>query len=161
MGCHSNRRPAPFTVSSNPFFQASHNWPRAPRLRPLRTESPVQKCSTPKNFPFTRTTSPCFAGRSAFRNFTFTHIRTSMDQIAHDRLTVLADTYKKQQFKLTKSEIEEAAELLAQVLAASLGPAHDTADAFIRALPADSTTKAIGDSWLQLPDAVKQHLLKN
>jgi hypothetical protein len=83
-----------------------------------------------------------------------------MDQTAHERLTALADTYKKQQFKLTKPEIEEAANLLAQVLTASLGPDHDTADAFIRALPADSTTKAIGDSWSQLPDAIKRHLLK-
>ena len=83
-----------------------------------------------------------------------------MDQAAHDRLTALADTYKKQQFKLTKPEIEEAAHLLAQILTASLGPAHDTADTFIRALPADATTKAIGDSWSQLPDAIKQHLLK-
>ncbi|MGD0815298.1 MAG: hypothetical protein ABSA83_17005 [Verrucomicrobiota bacterium] len=82
-----------------------------------------------------------------------------MDQTAHNRLTALAETYKKQQFKLTKPEIEEAANLLAQALLTSVGPAHDTVDAFIRALPADSTTKALGDSWLQLPDATKNHLL--
>jgi hypothetical protein len=55
-----------------------------------------------------------------------------MDQTAHERLTALANTYKKQQFKLTKLEIEEAANLLAQILTASLGPAHDTADILIR-----------------------------
>lgn len=83
-----------------------------------------------------------------------------MDHTAHERLTAIAETYKKQQFKLTKPQIEEAANLLAQILTASLGPVHDTADSFIRALPADSTTKAIGDSWSQLPDAIRQHLLK-
>jgi hypothetical protein len=83
-----------------------------------------------------------------------------MDQTAHERLTALAETYKRQQFKLTKPEIEEAANLLSQALLTSLGPAHDTVDAFIRALPADSTIKALGDSWPKLPDAIKNHLLK-
>jgi hypothetical protein len=83
-----------------------------------------------------------------------------MDQTLQERLSALAEIYKQQKFKLSKAQSDEAASLLAQALLASVGPAHDTVDGFIRALPADSTAKAIGDSWPQQPEATRNHFLR-
>jgi hypothetical protein len=84
-----------------------------------------------------------------------------MEQNLLDRLTALVETYKQQKFKLSKSEGEEAATLLTQAFLASLGPAFDRLDNFIRSLPADSTAKALRDSWDNLADQTRSHLYKS
>ena len=83
-----------------------------------------------------------------------------MDQTSQERLTALAEAYKQQKSKLSKIQSDEAASLLAQALVSSVGPAYDTIEGFIRGLPADTTAKAVGDSWTQLPEATRKHFLK-
>jgi hypothetical protein len=83
-----------------------------------------------------------------------------MDQTSQERLTALAEAYKQQKSKLSKTQSDEAASLLAQSLVCSVGPAYDTVEGFIRGLPADTTAKAVGDSWTQLPEATRKHFLR-
>src|SRR4051794_5098327 len=84
-----------------------------------------------------------------------------MDQTVTDRLNALSELYKQQKTKLPKPELEEAANLLAQGFITSLGPNFDTIDQFVRALPADSTAKALSDSWDRLSEAARNHLHKS
>ena len=68
---------------------------------------------------------------------------------------------QQQKSKLSKVQSDEAASLLSQILISSVGPAYDTVEGFIRGLPADTTAKAVGDSWTQLPEATRRSLLNS
>ena len=83
-----------------------------------------------------------------------------MDQTAHERLMALADTYKKQQFKLTKPEIEEAANLPGSDSRRQPRPSPRHRRHFHPRSARQFHNQTDRQLWSQLPDAIKQHLLK-